>query len=279
MTEEDSNTLVEFSERMDSERAQRGFDRLHANVFTCIENEFRCPAKPSDVLLHAGALGNGAPAEAIDARQARRILSDPATESAISDAILSTLLRRVQREPRAWQRIALWVMLPGLKAITGRLYRAWRTDLDDVRADVIVGFFEAMRRTSPDRHALGAKLWWTTFRIARNACAQAIHEKAYADVELVATQSAYDHSVESSTGPVAADVIDIADHPAAYGRVEGERLGAIAKRHGLRESIRKQRRSPVRSLDYRWRPGRVRGAPSDRGYAVSARGNGEGDAA
>jgi hypothetical protein len=83
---------------------------------------------------------------AVTAAQAREIVRDNDVWDALRDAIWAALVRRAMTQARQWQRVAIWIALPGLRAIVSRLHRVWRTDLDDLRSEVVLGFIEALRQ-------------------------------------------------------------------------------------------------------------------------------------
>lgn len=186
-----------------------------------------------DVLLERGECGEGSPPHALDVREGRDIVEDWNASRALTEAIWTALIHRVQQDPRHWREPAIWLMLPRLRAITSRLRRSWRTDSDDIRSDVIIGFIEAMRKADPNRHNLGSYLWWATHNHARHACRQLTRESASEDIELVAARRTT-YSQETPTEP---GRVDVAPSPSVVG-VEGERLGSLAQRLGLRDRIR-----------------------------------------
>lgn len=203
----------------------------------------------------------------ITVSEAREMVINRTTPDQVRDAMWTAILRGTRSQPKTWQRIALWTMLPYLRGITCRLHRAWGTDLQDLRSEVIVGFLEAARQADPEEQHLGRRLWWNTYRIARQMCKQAACVRAIPNIEVVS----------ASVGPADPAPMPPADpSPATADRhdpqlIESERLGSLAARLGLRATIAG---NPANARPRRPQKGRPR-----RPSPMSARGNGSGEAA
>lgn len=199
-----------------------------SNLFSTIDAEVASMAE-SVVIVEPDACAPGIPAMAVTAAHAREIVRDSEVWDALRDAIWAALVRRAMSRSRQWQRAAIWIALPGLRVIVNRLHRVWRTDLDDLRSEVVLGFLEALRQADPDQSHLGSRLWWNTYRLARQMCRQARCECVVEDIELLAKA---DRSEPQLTAPTDPGSIRAGSDDRLS--VEGERLGSLAARLGLR---------------------------------------------
>jgi hypothetical protein len=177
------------------------------------------------VIIEPDACAPGIPAMAVTAADAREIVRGNEVWDSLRDSIWAALVRHAMSQSRQWQRAAIWIALPGLRVIVNRLHRVWRTDLDDLRSEVVLGFIEALRQADPDQSHLGSRLWWNTYRLARQMCRQARCECVTENIELLATTD--------RTAPQHADPSSIKSEIGDRLTVEGERLGSLAARLGL----------------------------------------------
>ncbi len=124
--------------------------------------------------------------------------------------------------------MAIWMMLPSLRAIVRRLHRAWATDIRDIQSDALCGFIEALGRLDPEQEP-GKRLWWQTFSSARNGCQRAVREQPVDDIESALQRQAEAHPDPLSPAELGRPEASARD----YSTIEGERLGALADRLGL----------------------------------------------
>lgn len=245
-----------------------------SNIFSEIETEIGASAALSAVLLEPDECASGVPATAVTATQARDLLLDRPTPESLRDAIWTVLVRRASTQPRPWERIAIWVMLPSLRGIANRLHRRWRVDIQDLRSEVVLGFIEALRQADPDQPHLGARLWWNTYRLARQMCRQGMFEQPTTDIDLIAARHATgDRALASPVQPI--DPVTIVGGRLDSQAVESERLGSLAARLGLRTVIEDHRSGDGISVDV-FVPRPHTGEPSQ---VTDTRGNGPGEAA
>lgn len=236
-----------------------------SNLFSTIDTEVASMAE-SLVIIEPDTYAPGIPAMAVTAAQAREIVRDNEVWDSLRDGIWAALVRQAMSRSRQWQRVAIWIALPGLRVIVNRLHRVWRTDLDDLRSEVVLGFIEALRQADPDQSHLGSRLWWNTYRLARQMCRQARRECVIENIELLATtdRTVPQHADPSSIKPGSDDRLT----------VEGERLGSLAARLGLRAMVNESPSDAGNRVIYLPSPDAT---PKSR--VLNTRGNGPGEAA
>jgi hypothetical protein len=243
-----------------------------SNLFNTIETAVS-PTAQSVVIIEPDECVSGIPATAITAALAREIVRSGETHDLLRDAIWSALVRRTGTQSRSWQRIAIWIALPGLRAIVNRLYRVWRTDLDDLRSEAVIGFLETLRQVHPDQPRLGSRLWWNTYRLARRMCQRAIYERATENIDLLAARRAdVGRAAPPSARPI--DPVPITLVQRDPRAVESARLGSLATRLGLRAMI--DDHSSERTSEVVLSPRNRTTRPPN---VASTRGNGSGEAA
>jgi hypothetical protein len=235
-----------------------------SNLFSTIDAEVASMAE-SLVIIDPDACAPGIPAMAVTAAHAREIVRDNEMRDQLRDAIWAALVRRAMMQPRQWQRVAIWIALPGLRVIVNRLRRVWRPDLDDLRSEVVLGFLEALRQADPDQSHLGSRLWWTTYRLARQMCRQARCEYVAENIDLLTT-------TERTTSLPAAPS-SIRSGSADRLVMEGARLGSLAARLGLRAVVNECSSGAGDGIIFLPR------SDAPRSRVLNTRGTGPGDAA
>jgi hypothetical protein len=201
---------------------------MSPDLFTVIDNEI-APVAHDLVILDVKDCPPGITATVVTLARVREMLNSRDTPDPVCDALWAVLVRRARMEPRPWQRMALWVMVPRLRSIVRKLRLVWDTDEEDVRSEVVAGFLEVLRQTDPDRPEIGKRLWWKTFRVGHQMCRQAVLERVTADMDRLADRSSVD--AKDSPLPMRTDMLP--------GRriIESERLGSLAARLGLRAVV------------------------------------------
>ncbi|WP_370944789.1 hypothetical protein AB5J62_37550 [Amycolatopsis sp. cg5] len=159
----------------------------------------------------------------------RIIIQDRATPDPICDSLWAALIRRAQTERCPGEKNLIWIMLPRLRGIANRLYRTWQIDIQDIRSEVITAFIETGRHADPEQPSLGKRLWWSTYSLARQACWQATRDVVHEDVESLMIRRHGTSEPTFSSTPY--------EGTRDRAAVEGERLGALASRLGLRKVI------------------------------------------
>lgn len=252
----------------------------YSNVFDVLEAELATSSALPIVLVEPGECGPDSPAAAVTVRDARAIVQDSEVPDPILDAIWTALLHRARSEPPRWEPILLWLMVPRLRGIANRLGRTWRIDMQDIRSEVILAFLNTVRQVDPGQPKLGPHLWWNTYGRARQACWQATREVACEDIELLGARQAVPDDCCSldETMHEATTANNQHDHKA----IEGERLGSLAARLGLRAVVDGRNAedamcpvTPILRLDKYRRRSLQRRLPR----TMNTRGNGCGEAA
>jgi DNA-directed RNA polymerase specialized sigma24 family protein len=81
------------------------------------------------------------------------------------DAVWRELIRRARLDGPAWVIAAVALAMPALRRFAGRLCRGWAGDPDDLDAELLTGFLEALRdRVDLGRDAPHAALLMTAWR-------------------------------------------------------------------------------------------------------------------
>jgi hypothetical protein len=118
------------------------------------------------------AIGHGLPPRAMSARELIEVL--PSFEAETRDAVWRELIRLAREVGEPWPTIAIGIALPGLRTAAGRLVRDYDGDTEDLDAELIAGFYEAIANATIDgpmicaqlRAAVGVKstetwvVWW-----------------------------------------------------------------------------------------------------------------------
>lgn len=223
---------------------------LHADrVFDALEAQFAGSSLALSLTLDGAKIGNGPEAASLTLEHLRVLAQDPGTEIVTRDAIWTELVQLAQRQSGDWQLAAIWMMLPGLRAASRKIFRRTRIEIDEIDSAVIAGFIEALHAADPKRHRLGAHLWWKAHNYASQSCAALKRETPVDDIEMVA--GIHDQQTthrDSLTDAVHEGVLTGAEADLiGRTRLEGERLGAIAEQMGLHYHTCHQRRARAES--------------------------------
>ena len=91
---------------------------------------------------------------------------------AARDAVWRDLVTRARSDGPQWVIAAIGMAMPALVRFAGGLARGYRGDPDDLDAEIVTGFLDALRSVDLDAGRLHARLCWAGFRAgiaARNA--------------------------------------------------------------------------------------------------------------
>jgi hypothetical protein len=202
------------------------------SIFTAIEEHFTTlTSSLREPLIVAPSDAEVDEPRRMTLQDARTIARDRGAAPEERDAIWRELLHRARREPEPWRLVAVWVMLPGLRAATHRVAQGTRLDIADIRSALIAGFLEALEAIDPQRENLGSTLYWSSYNAARTACRAHGRELPTEEVDRAAEPD------DLPDIPVHRRVVT-AQHVAPGGGVlEGERLGSIAARVGVADRL------------------------------------------
>lgn len=219
---------------------------LHAErVFDALEALFDGSSLASDLTVEGDKIGHGMEMTFPSLEYLCVLAQDSGTAIAVRDAIWAELVQLAQVRAGDWQLAAVWVMLPGLRSVSRKIFRRTRVEIKEIDSAVVTGFLEALHAVDPNRPHLGAHLWWKAHNYASRACAALTLETPVENIELAAGADdqgmAYRDSLVEAVheGVLTGAEADLIGRT----RLEGERLGAVAEQMGLRYHACHQRRA------------------------------------
>lgn len=124
---------------------------------------------PGDLL---GGAYVGRPVALVEVREA---MLRRGTAFATRDAVMAELVRRA-RSGEPWGTGIAGVLLPGLRAVVGRLVRAHPWHAADLEAETLLGLLEAVRTVRVERGRIAASLIWAARRHADKCLARELGE-------------------------------------------------------------------------------------------------------
>ncbi|MFH9660271.1 hypothetical protein ACH4NF_19540 [Streptomyces sp. NPDC017248] len=198
--------------------------------------------------------------------EAHRALHGDLVDQELAAAVWRDAIRAARSDDspgRPWQLLLLWLALPRLTGTVRRIALRLRTGRRDLEAEMVATLLERLPTVDPEApDAIGQLL-----RAARSSAWHYARSEARsfptADIEGVAARSARpgdgdscgeDEGHEHETDGTGGLAWEIAAPPDPAGlrasvrvtvsaeQVEGERLGALAKRLGLHDAVRQVRR-------------------------------------
>jgi hypothetical protein len=122
-------------------------------------------ARADAPILSGWAIGHGLPSRAISARELVEVL--PLLEPTARDAVWRELIRLARHVGEPWPTIATGIALPGLRTAAGRLVRDYDGDPEDLDAELIAAFYEAIAHAEVDGPMICAKLRATAYNQVR----------------------------------------------------------------------------------------------------------------
>jgi len=125
---------------------------------------------PQPLTLDCAALGCGLPAEVLPLDEVRVLLLKRQTSWVSKDAVWQELVRRTHAEPEPWTTVAAAMMMPGLKAIAGKLGSRFCGDRNDLDSEILEGFLQALDITDARSPKIFGQLYWAAFRRGHEAC-------------------------------------------------------------------------------------------------------------
>ncbi|WP_212007006.1 sigma-70 family RNA polymerase sigma factor [Catenulispora pinistramenti] len=127
--------------------------------------------------------------------EVKGLLLARATSPATRDLIWCEIVEGTRSRGDIWKTVALGMALPGLANLAKQFARDYAdTSYEDLCAEVVTAFLEALRAVDVDRPAILTRMYWSTYRaVRRSAYAEVLAAKAVA----AATMNAH---VESEAG-------------------------------------------------------------------------------
>ncbi|KOX09750.1 hypothetical protein [Streptomyces sp. NRRL B-3648] len=186
--------------------------------------------------------GSGAPGTGLTPAEARPLLYDRSASAARRDALWHQIaaLAREDTDGNGWRLAAVWLALPGLRRHAFAIVDRFGADRDDVEAEMLTAYLEALASIEPHTPDPGSVLLRSACTRAWNTARQARPERTVEDIQ---------NTVDSrrDRGALWQAEFDGTDRPDGLaatlritvpaGRTEGLRLGALAGEWGLTGQI------------------------------------------
>ncbi|WP_194924172.1 sigma-70 family RNA polymerase sigma factor [Catenulispora pinisilvae] len=131
--------------------------------------------------------------------EVKGLLLARATSPATRDLIWCEIVKSTRSRGDIWKTVALGMALPGLANLAKQFARDYAdTSYEDLCAEVVTAFLEALRTVDVDRPAILTRMYWSTYRaVRRSAYAEVLVAKAVA----AATMNAHAESESESGHP------------------------------------------------------------------------------
>ncbi|MCM3920110.1 hypothetical protein ND748_00155 [Frankia sp. AiPs1] len=214
---------------------------LCARVLDSVEAHVSHSPLISSLTLEVPAADGGHQVFRNSVKALRDIMLNADTPADLRDGIWSRLLQLAREKTDPWDVITIWMMTPGLRKICWRCRsHGVQFDLAELEAEAVSTFLATARVADLDRPDLGRTLWRNTYRHVRRTVSRPRPETPTADIELV---RALDASPFDASRAIAAFQRLVGDGTLAMDKssgdvdpvtIEGERLGAVAQRLGLK---------------------------------------------
>lgn len=153
------------------------------------------------------------------------------------DLVWREIAQAAQSQAGDWTMVALGLALPGLSNLAKQFARDYaEMNYEDVCADVVTAFLEALQGVDVDRPAILTRMYWATYRtVRRSAYAEVFAAKAsVAAAAQVCTSSEDGHPDLVLSRLVAEDVITAAEASLISAvRLDRRSLGDIAGLLGI----------------------------------------------
>lgn len=114
--------------------------------------------------------------------EVKELLLARATSPVTRDLIWREIVERARLRGDIWTSVALGMAVPGLSNLAKQFARDYSdTSYQDVCAEIVTAFLEALRTVDLDRPAILTRVFWSTYRAARrSAYAEVIAARAVA---------------------------------------------------------------------------------------------------
>ncbi len=200
---------------------------------------------PRPLALHGGRIGHGLPRRPIRLDELTVMLLHPSVGYAAREAVWAELVRRARSGDPAWVVGAVGVALPGLRRVAGRLARGYTRPTEDLDAEVLAGFLQALRGIDIDAGRIPARLCWAAYRRGRalRFADEAFGSRRGDVVNSCAPPRPWGHPDFVLAKAVAAKVITAAEAELiGRTRLEGVSLAQVAAELGISKAAVKMRR-------------------------------------
>ncbi|MEU8822312.1 hypothetical protein [Streptomyces sp. NPDC048636] len=206
---------------------------------------------------------------ALSPLQARKLLYGNDSGSALCAAVWrhSVRMTRSQAAEEHWRLLVVWLALPRLYRTVRRASELFHVDLEDVEAEAVLGILASLGTLDGEEPGLDDLILRAGYTHAWRFARRAAQEMPVADLASVAARRNTTLLAPQELAVEDAWEVDVAPPPRADGlsaplrftvsrtRVEGERLGSLADRLGLRDVIFRARRpgdgEPIGTLSLR----------------------------
>jgi hypothetical protein len=147
-------------------------------IFTTISREFELFAsrKVGIVVVPASEQRE------ISFTELKGLLLSRTTSAEVRDLIWRQIAQAAQSQAGEWSTVALGLALPGLSNLAKQFAGDYvETNYEDVCAEVVTAFLEALQVVDTDRPAILTRMYWATYRaVRRSAYAEVFAAKASA---------------------------------------------------------------------------------------------------
>lgn len=166
--------------------------------------------------------------------EAHAVLRPRDSDVGRSDTLWAELIQRSRQRCDPWELVAVWIMVPALRASAWRLCRRGRVELADAQSELVAGFLQALRTSDPAGSDLSRRLWRAANSHAWQICRPHRLDYPIGDVDVV-KRGASDYSDADDGGRVVHSGVVPSSGRTADAQTEGERLGSLAERTGMRD--------------------------------------------
>jgi hypothetical protein len=188
----------------------------------------------------------GLPADVVPLPRLRAWLLSHRTAYRARDAVWQDLVTRARNEGPEWMIATVGMAMPALVRFAGSLARGYAGDTDDLDAEILTGFLDAVRTTDLRRDRLYARLCWNGFRAgiaARNADNPYLLVGDLEQITAAPPHLPYGHPDLIVARAVSAGVIDRDDADLILAtRLDGTPIERLAATAGMDGAVLRMRR-------------------------------------
>lgn len=142
-----------------------------SSILASIARDFNALAEGS-IRLPVGPIGAR---QMFSLNEAKTLMLARTTSPELRDEVWSALVISSRADSNEWKTVAVAMALPGLSNLARQFVRDYaETSYEDVCAEVVTAFLEALRTVDVERPGILTRMYWSTYRAVRRA--------AYAEV-------------------------------------------------------------------------------------------------